>query len=68
MAPVKVTVNLPEELVEALRKYAEERGITLTEALRRAITHERYFANEIEAGGTLLIEKPDKTIREVVLP
>lgn len=67
MPPIKVTVNLPEEVVQILRKYAEERGITLTEALRRAITHENYFANQIEAGGTVLIEKPDKTIREVVL-
>lgn len=63
-----MTVNLPEDIVEILRKYAEERGITLTEALRRAITHENYFANEIEAGGTVLIEKPDKSLREVVLP
>ena len=67
MPPVKVTVNLPEELVETLRKYAEERGITLTEAIRRAIAHERYFTTEIELGGTVLIEKPDKSIREVVL-
>jgi predicted transcriptional regulator len=65
---VKVTVNLPEELVGALKEYADARGITMTEALRRAITHENYFAGEIEAGGTVLIEKPDKSIREVVLP
>jgi hypothetical protein len=68
MPPVKVTVNLPQEVIEILRNYAEERGITLTEAIRRAITHENYFAEQIEAGGTVLIEKPDKTIREVVLP
>jgi hypothetical protein len=67
MPPVKITVNLPEDVVAALKEYAEERGITFTEALRRSIVHEKYFAGEIEAGGTVLIEKPDKSIREVVL-
>jgi hypothetical protein len=65
--PRKVTVNLPEEAVEAIQAYADARGITFTEALRRFISHEKYFMEEVDAGGKVLIEKPDKSLREVVI-
>jgi len=64
--PVKVTVNLPEEAVAFLREYAEERGITMTEALRRMLSNEKYIVEEVEEGGKVLIEKKDKTVRELV--
>ncbi len=64
--PKKVTVNLPEEAVEAIQAYADARGISFTEALRRFISREKYFNDEIEAGGKLLIEKPGGSLREVV--
>jgi hypothetical protein len=65
--PRKVTVNLPDEAVAAIQEYADERGITFTEALRRFVSREKYFNDEIDAGGKLLIEKPDKSLREVVI-
>ena len=63
---VKLSVNLPEDTVSKLREIAEKRGITLTEALRRAISHERFLEDEVENGGKVLVEKPDKTVREIV--
>lgn len=65
--PRKVTVNLPDEAVKVIQEYADARDITFTEALRRLISHEKYFIDELESGGKLLIEKPDKSLREVVL-
>jgi len=65
---VKVTVNLPDEAVAALKEYASKRGITMTEALRRFILREKFFDDEISEGNKLLIEKrDDKSLREVVL-
>lgn len=65
--PKKITVNLPEEAVQAIQAYADARGITFTEALRQFISRQKYFNDEIGAGSKLLIEKPDKSLREVVV-
>lgn len=67
MGVTKLTVNLPDETVQDLREYAENHGITMTEALRRFITRGKYFDDEIQNGGKVLVEKEDKTLREVVL-
>ncbi len=66
---VKVTVNLPDESVDALRKIAQERDITLTEALRQAIESERFLEREVRQGsGRLLLEKPGGALSQVILP
>ena len=65
--PRKVTVNLPEEAIEAIQAYADARGITFTEALRRFISREKYLNDEVAAGGKVLIEKPDRSLRELVV-
>jgi predicted transcriptional regulator len=65
--PKKVTVNLPDEAVKAIQSYADANEITFTEALRRFISREKYFNDEIGSGSKLLIEKPDKSLREVVV-
>lgn len=67
MGVTKLTVNLPDETVQDLREYAENHGITMTEALRRFITRGKYFDDEIQNGGKVLVEKEDKTLREIVL-
>jgi predicted transcriptional regulator len=67
LAVTKVTVNLPDDLVGALKRYASQHDITMTEALRRAISREVYFDDEISEGSKLLLERPDKSLREVVI-
>lgn len=64
---VKVTVNLPEETVEAIRQIAERRGTTMTEALRQAIESEKFFDQEIRNGSKILVERPDNSVRQIVL-
>ncbi len=54
----KFTVNLPDDTVSALRHIAEQRGITMTEALRQAIASEQFLQEEIQQGSKILIEKP----------
>jgi predicted transcriptional regulator len=69
-APVdktKLTVNLNDEAMSALRELADKRGVTLGQALGQAIASEKFFSDEISKGGKVLIEKPDRTVREVVI-
>lgn len=66
MAVKKVTVNLPEETVEDIRKLAERYG-TNTEAIKRAIANEKFLSEEIvENKSKVLLESPDGTTREVI--
>jgi len=64
---VKVTVNLPESAVEAIKNIAQERGTTVTEALRQVIVSQQFLDQEIKDGNNLLIQNPnDKTFRQVL--
>lgn len=63
---VKVTVNMPEDTVDALRRLAFERQTTLTEVIRDAIATEQYLDEQVANGGKILIEARPKTIKEVV--
>jgi metal-responsive CopG/Arc/MetJ family transcriptional regulator len=63
---VKVTVNLPEKTLEALKNIASDRGTTVTEALRQVIESQRFLENEVQKGNALLIQNPDKSVRQVV--
>ena len=63
----KVTVNLPDETVDALKNIAGARGTTLTEALRQVIESQRFLDGEVQKGNDLLIQNPrDKSVRQVV--
>lgn len=65
--PVKVTVNLPEETVEALKQMAADQGTTITEALRQAIETQYYLQDETRSGKNLLIQNPtDQSLQRVV--
>lgn len=64
---VKVTVNLPEDAVEAIREIAARRGTTVTEALRRAIESEKFLDQEIRNDSKILLEKADGSIRQVII-
>ena len=42
----KVTVNLPEETVDAIKSIARDRGTTVTEALRQVIESQRFLESD----------------------
>jgi predicted transcriptional regulator len=64
--PTKVTVNLPDETVQAIKDIASKNGTTVTEALRQAIESRRFLEDEVDSGNKLLIKAPDQSLREIV--
>jgi hypothetical protein len=64
MNTVKVTVNLPEDLVERLRDSAK--GKTLTEVIRKGLETELFLTNEENSGSKVLLEKKDNKIVQIV--
>lgn len=64
---IKVTVNLPDSTVEAIREIANQRGTSVTEALRQVIDTQHFLQQESTQGNNLLIQNPkDQTVRQVI--
>jgi hypothetical protein len=64
---MKVTVNLPEETVEAIKKIASDRGTTITEAIRQAIESQYFLHEEVQNGRQVLLQNPsNKTVQRLV--
>ncbi len=63
---IKVSFNIPKEELDAVRKLAEKRRITVTEAIRRALMMEKFLVEEEEKGNKILIEDKDRKFRQVV--
>jgi metal-responsive CopG/Arc/MetJ family transcriptional regulator len=62
----RVSVSLPLDTIKKLDEIASRHGITMTDAIRRAIYTETYIENEIQQDNKILIQKSDNTLREVV--
>ena len=63
---VKVTTNLPEAVFVALRELAEERGVSMTELLRQAISTEKFVNDALNRGEAIMLASPNRdTVREV---
>ena len=63
----KVTVNLPDDVVEAVADLAAKRGITKTEAIRQAIANEKFFQDTRDSGSEILIQdKKTNSVSRVV--
>ncbi len=68
MADVKISANLSSTVVDALKQLAEKRGVSMTEALRQAISHEKFFQDAIDDNQKILLEEPKSgRLREIVL-
>jgi predicted transcriptional regulator len=69
MVDIKISANLSSAVVDALKEIAAKRGISMTEALRQAISHEKFFQDAVDQDQKVLLEEP-KTgrLREVLLP
>jgi hypothetical protein len=51
-------MNLPDEVLHTLRELADRYDITMTEAVRRAISVLKYLDDERHAGRDVLIRDP----------
>ena len=64
---VKLSANLSRSVVDALKDVAEKRGVSMTEVLRQAISHEKYFQDASERDEKVLLEDKSGRIREIVM-
>jgi hypothetical protein len=64
---VKLSVNLSEEVVNALRNLATTQGTTMTEVLRKAISTEKVLQDASSRNAKILIEEPDNTVKQLLL-
>lgn len=65
---VRLSVNLNSETAAALRQIAAERGISATEAVRRAIAVYKFVEDEVQEGRTIqTLDKSSNEVRELVL-
>ena len=63
---VKVTVNLPEYVVQELREIATSTNTTMTEAIRKSIEINKYLLDQERGQGKVLIEAPDGTFKQII--
>lgn len=62
----RLSVSFTNDLVEVLENLSTTQGVSQNEILRRALATESYIQGEIANGSTVLIQKKNGDIREVV--
>lgn len=60
---VTTTVELPDEVIDAIKAIADRHGLTLEQALAQAAVNQKLLEDQIDDGGELLVKKGDK-VRE----
>ncbi|MFF0818412.1 ribbon-helix-helix protein, CopG family [Rhodococcus sp. NPDC003318] len=65
---IRLSVNMNPETADALKEIAESNGISVTEAVRRAISVAHFIEAQTRAGKSVQIEDP-KTgkVRELIM-
>jgi predicted transcriptional regulator len=65
MGSVKASFNLPEEELAQLKQLAQERRVSVTQALRQAIADSNFIEQQVRESNKLIVERPDGTKNEV---
>jgi hypothetical protein len=63
---VRLSLNIAPELADTLKDYAARKGVTNTEAVRRALSVLAYVDATQGRGAASHVREPDGTLREVV--
>lgn len=63
---VRLTADLPLGSIEILRQLAVSQGVSLTEALNRAIATEGLVQQRVQDKSRFLVERPDGQMTELV--
>ena len=66
MSSIKLTLNLPEDLVKRIKEEALKLNITMTEAIRKSLETELFLSEEEKEGSKILLEKKDNKIVQLV--
>lgn len=64
---VRLSVNISAETAETFKALAARKGLTITEATRRAIAVWKFAEDEVAAGNDLAVIEKDGEVRKVVL-
>ena len=62
----RLSINLSTEVAEALQWIAEKHGSTITEAVRRCISTQKYVEEALDKGAKVLIAEDGQPVRELV--
>ena len=62
----KTSINLSEDAVRALEEIARDRGETVADVIRKAISTESFRHQASTAGSKILIEDRDRSVRQLV--
>ncbi len=62
---VKISANLPAEVVKTLKQVAKLKGTTMTEVLRHAISLEAFLLDKEREGSKILVQEKDKNTIQV---
>jgi hypothetical protein len=65
-AKVRLSVNMSAEVAEALREIADRHGCSITEAIRRCISTQKYLEDAADRGAKILLDEPGQPLRELV--
>lgn len=64
----KLTVNITEDVLDLLRELAERSGNSMTQELKKAIADRAYFADKVDSGNEVVLEKQeDGTLRRTLV-
>lgn len=62
----RLSVNLSDEVAQALSWIARRHKSTITDAVRRSISTQKYIEDAMDRGGKILIAEKDEPVRELV--
>jgi hypothetical protein len=62
----RLSVNLSPEVADALQWIAQRNKLSITEAVRRCISTQRYIDKAQDNGAKILIEEPGQPVRELI--
>ena len=63
----KVTLNLPQDIVDQIKKWAEERHTNATEVIKQAIRSEKFFDTQEKNKSSILIQEENSTALKQVI-
>lgn len=64
---IKTTVNLPKNTLDAAKASAAMRNASISDIVRGALDLHTLITDATNAGQKILLEAPDKTVREIVI-
>ena len=65
---MRMKIELSDELAETVRNLAKKRNTSVSDVVRRAISLDNFFEEELSEGNTVILKKKNSTkMREVLL-